>query len=127
VAQNCIGGAESAVGTTSAVPGPAALPLPGVGAGQISFVFTALGTGRVADQQDQPMAVHWVNINDGRIGSTPLTFTGINPDGPGTVNGTADTGPGTVLAILDGGITTDEPSGPANCAFSPTVGLINVG
>lgn len=127
VAERCIGGTESAVGTASAVPGPAELPLPGVGAGQISFVFTALGTGPVAEQQNQPMNVNWVNINDGRIGSTPLTATGINPDGPGTVNGTADTGPGTVLAVLDGGVTTDEPAGPADCAFSPTVGLINVG
>ncbi|HCT15081.1 hypothetical protein [Corynebacterium nuruki] len=127
VAERCIGGAQSAVGTTSAVPGPAALPLPGVGAGQISFVFTALGTGPVAGQQEQPMTVHWVNIDDGRMGSTPLTFTGINPDGPGTLDGTADTGPGTVLAVLEGGVTTDEPAGPANCLFSPTVGLINVG
>lgn len=126
VATNCIGGTSNAVGTAIAVPGPATLPLPGVGAGQTAFVFTALGTGPAAADQTTAMQVHWLNVADGRMGQTPLTPTGINADGPGTVNGLADTGSGPVVAVLSGGITTDEESGPANCEFAPTVGLTQV-
>ena len=126
VATNCIGGTSNAVGTAIAVPGPAALPLPGVGAGQTGFIFTALGTGPAAANQSTAMQVHWLNVANGRMGQTPLTPTGINADGPGTVNGFADTGSGPVVAVLSGGITTDEESGPANCEFAPTVGLTQV-
>ena len=128
VMENCIDGNSSAVGTITAVPGPADLPVPGVPAGQLGFVFTALGTEGVADHQVQPMTVDWVNIHNGRHGSTVLTYNGINEGGPATLNGVADTGPGHVLMVLQGGVTTVlENGGTANCVPFPTVGSAFVG
>ena len=126
VATNCIGGTSSAVGTAIAVPGPAAIPLPGVGNGQTAFVFTANGTGPASAVQNTTMRVNWMNVSTGAMGETPLGPTGMNPDGPGTVNGLADTGSGPVVAVLSGGVTTDEESGPANCEFAPTIGMTTV-
>ncbi len=127
IAGNCIGGKDKAVGTAMAVPGPAALPLPGVKEGEANFVFTAMGTGKVAQQQNTKMTVHWININTGKIGQTQLGFNGINPEGPATVNGPAATGKGTVLAVLEGGVSTDEgEAGTANCNFLPTAAVIPV-
>jgi hypothetical protein len=123
---SCQGSDGSPIGTAMGVPGPADLPLPGVPAGQVSFVFTALGTGPVSDQQANGMRVHWVNIDNGRTGQTPLRNGGINPDGPGTVNGLADTGPGNVVAVLEGGVSTDEDSGRVSCDYIPTAGVFNV-
>lgn len=121
--EQCIGGDQTAVGAATAVPGPAGLPLPGIGAGQLGFVFTALGTEGVAPQQVQPMTVDWININNGRRGTTVLGYNGINEGGPATVNGVADTGPGQVLMLLQGGVTTNlEEGGTANCVAFPTVG-----
>ena len=123
IMQQCIGGEQTAVGAATAVPGPADLPLPGVPAGQVGFIFTALGTEGVADHQVQPMTVDWFNINNGRRGTTVLTYNGINEGGPATVNGVADTGPGQVLMLLQGGVTTNlEDGGTANCVAFPTVG-----
>lgn len=125
--ERCIGGEETAVGAATAIPGPADLPLPGIPAGQLGFVFTALGTEGVADHQVQPMTVDWFNINNGRRGSTTLTYNGINEGGPATLNGTADTGPGQVLMLLQGGVTTNlEDGGTANCVPFPTVGTAHV-
>jgi len=127
IMQNCIGGEQTAVGAATAIPGPADLPLPGIPAGQLGFVFTALGTEGVADHQVQPMTVDWFNINNGRRGSTTLTYNGINEGGPATLNGTADTGPGQVLMLLQGGVTTNlEDGGTANCVPFPTVGTAHV-
>ncbi len=123
IMQNCIGAEETAVGAATAIPGPADLPVPGVPHGQLGFVFTALGTEGVAEHQAQPMTVEWLNINNGRRGSTPLTYNGINEEGPATVNGVADTGPGQVLMLLQGGVTTNlENEGTADCVAVPTVG-----
>lgn len=128
IAGNCIGGESNAVGLASAVPGPAPLPLPGVKAGQVNFVFTALGTGTVAKQQNTSMNVHWVNINNAKFGTTQLGYNGINPEGPATVNGAADTGNGLVLALLEGGVTTNnEDAAPSDCNFIPTAAIIPVG
>lgn len=125
--ENCIGAEETAVGAATAVAGPAELPLPGVPAGQLGFVFTALGTEGVAENQAQPMTVEWLNINNGRRGTTELTYNGINEGGPATVNGVADTGPGQVLMLMRGGVTTDlEDGGTANCVALPTVGTAQV-
>ena len=126
IAGSCIDGKNNAVGTAAAVPGPAALPLPGVGRGEVNFVFTALGTGTVAQRQTTQMNVQWVNINNGRMGTTRLGYNGINPEGPATVNGTAKTGSGTVLAVVTGGVTTDNDGGPSNCNFLPTAAIIPV-
>lgn len=128
VMPNCIDGKQTAVGTAMAIPGPAPLPVPGIPEHQVGFVFTALGTEKVSPVQTQPMAVEWLNVNNGRRGTTPLGFHGVNPDGPATVNGTADTGPGTVLMLLQGGVTTTLKDGAsANCAVTPMVGSVVVG
>lgn len=127
IMQNCIGGDQTAVGAATAVPGPADLPLPGIPAGQLGFIFTALGTEGVAPHQVQPMTVDWININNGRRGQTVLTYNGINKDGPATLNGVADTGAGQVLMLLQGGVTTKlEDGGEVNCQPFPTVGSANV-
>ena len=126
IAGSCIDGKNNAVGTAAAVPGPAALPLPGVGRGEVNFVFTALGTGTVAKRQTTQMNVQWVNINNGRMGTTRLGYNGINPKGPATVNGAAKTGSGTVLAVVTGGVTTNNDNGPSNCNFLPTAAIIPV-
>lgn len=123
IMQQCIGGEETAVGAATAIPGPADLPLPGIDPGKLGFIFTALGTEGVAAQQAQPMTVDWLNINNGRRGTTVLTYNGINEGGPATVNGVADTGPGQVLMLLQGGVTTNlEDGGTSNCVAFPTVG-----
>ncbi|WP_273351836.1 hypothetical protein [Corynebacterium resistens] len=127
VSGKCIGGKNKAVGTAMAVPGPAKLPLPGVKAGEVNFVFTGLGTGKVAKHQKAPMNVRWINLNTGKVGLTKLGYNGINPDGPATVNGAAKTGRGTVLALLEGGVTTyEKESGNTHCSFLPTAAMINV-
>lgn len=126
IADSCIDGDNKAVGAAMAVPGPASLPLPGVGRGEVNFVFTALGTGTVAEKQTTHMSARWINITNGRTGSTPLAYTGINPDGPATINGIAQTGSGTVLALIEGGVTTNNDSGPSNCNFLPTAASIPV-
>lgn len=117
----CIDGQFASTGTAIAVPGPAELPLPGADAGQTAFVFTALGTS-AATQEQGGMFVHWLNINNGRFGATPLVNNGINPQGPATLSGVADTGHGRVFAWLDGNVTLADATGaPTNtCNFGPT-------
>lgn len=121
VSANCINGSLAATGTAIAIPGPADLPLPGTAAGQTTFVFTALGTSAAAEHQ-QGMKVHWLNMNTGKLGITPLLKGDINPQGPATLSGIADTGHGQVVAWLDGGVTlADEHGTPTNtCIFAPT-------
>ena len=119
-ADNCIGGTEASVGSAFAVPGPAALPLPGVNAGQTAFVFTALGTGELAQQQTAGMRVQWANLSNFTHGTTVLGDTGINPGGPSTISGVANTGHGLIVAVLSGGLTTSTDNGDANCMFLPT-------
>lgn len=133
VAGNCIGGTQRATGTAIAVPGPALLPLPGVAAGETAFVFTALGTGKLAAEQPAPMNVNWININTRESGVTKLGDGGINPTGPATVTGTAHTGSGTVLAWLSGAVTVEtgevnEAGQPitAQCNFLPTGAVVHV-
>lgn len=126
LATECVGGTSNAIGTAIAVPGPAPLPLPGVPAQQTGFVFTAMGTGPAAQKQETAMTVHWLNISTGKMGQIPLLPGTLNLTGPGTVNGVADTGSGQIVAVISGGITTEEDNGPANCEFAPTVGLTTV-
>nr|WP_240941537.1 hypothetical protein [Corynebacterium xerosis] len=119
IAQNCIDGEGNSIGMATSFPGPQELPLPGVPAGQTGYIFTGLGTSGVYDGQSN-MKVHWVNITNGKYGTTPLTYNGVNPDGPGTVNGVADTGSGIVVSVVEGGFTADEESGPAECNYTPS-------
>ncbi|MFD5867463.1 hypothetical protein ACFWGD_02455 [Corynebacterium sp. NPDC060344] len=118
-AENCIGGEGRSIGMATSVPGPAALPLPGVKAGEVGYIFTGLGTSGVYNGQST-MKVHWVNIANGKFGTTPLTYNGINEGSHGTVNGVAQTGPGIVVAALEGGFTADEEGGPVDCNYTPT-------
>lgn len=120
--QDCSDG-DTNVGTATAIPGPAELPLPGVPPQQTGFIFTALGTGGAVDEQNHPVTVEWFNISNGRRGTTELGFNGVNPDGPGTVNGVANTGSGHVIALMQGAITTEREEGGTNhCPMLPTVG-----
>lgn len=125
-AENCIGGNSASIGSAFAVPGPADLPLPGAEAGQASFVFTALGTAPLAEQQHAGMQVQWANLSNFTHGTTVLGDTGINPDGPSTISGVANTGHGVIVAILSGGLTTSTDNGSANCIFAPTAVVFDV-
>ncbi|WP_145708582.1 Rv1157c family protein [Rhodococcus rhodochrous] len=128
IGKGCIGDSQDSVGTALAVAGPSHLPPPGPAAGQTGFVFTALGTAPAAGEQQQPLTLSWVNVSNGRTGTQPLTNDAkINPDGPTTLSTIADTGSGQVLAVISGGITTqDEGADPRSCTFLPTVGLVAV-
>ncbi|MDO4910476.1 MAG: hypothetical protein Q3972_01875 [Corynebacterium sp.] len=127
ISPKCIDHEYTATGTAIAVPGPADLPLPGVDAGQITFIFTGLGTGTYSEEQFSQMNVHWVNLKTLKTGNTRLTFNGINPEGPATVSGTADTGSGPVLAWLAGGFSNNASDGTVTtCNFTPTGAVINV-
>lgn len=119
VAENCINGEGRSFGMATSVPGPAALPLPGVPAHQVGYIFTGLGTEGVYKGQSN-MKVHWVNIANGKFGTTPLTYNGINAGSHGTVNGVANTGSGIVIAALEGGFTTNGENGPSECNYTPT-------
>lgn len=125
-ADRCIGGTSASIGSAFAVPGPAGLPLPGVEAGQSAFVFTALGTGPLAEQQNTGMQVQWANLSNFTHGTTVLGNTGINPDGPSTISGVANTGRGLIVAVLSGGLTTSTDNGSANCTFAPTAVVFDV-
>lgn len=128
IAEKCIGGEGRSFGLATSVPGPAPLPLPGVPADQLGFIFTGLGTKQLAKQQNTEMNVYWINVANGKYGKTTLTNNGINAQkGPGAVNGTANTGKGLVFAVMQGGITTAESSGPTNCNYTPTAGVFPVG
>ncbi|MCK8671222.1 Rv1157c family protein [Rhodococcus sp. NPDC003382] len=126
--EGCISDTADSVGTALAVAGPSKLPPPGPGAGQTGFVFTALGTAPLAEKQESPLTVSWINVSNGRTGSQPLTGEAkINPDGPATLSAIADTGSGNVVAVISGGITTQKPDAePRSCSFLPTIGLVTV-
>jgi hypothetical protein len=131
IGKGCISDSADSVGTALAVPGPATLPPPGPPAGQAGFVFTALGTAPIAQVQEAPLTVTWLNLDNRRTGTTELTgASNINPDGPATVSAIADTGPGRVLAVVSGSITTqskEDPAAPARtCGFLPTIGTVFV-
>lgn len=131
IGKGCISDTADSVGTALAVPGPATLPPPGPPAGQAGFVFTALGTAPIAQVQEAPLTVTWLNLDNRRTGTQDLTgASNINPDGPATISAIADTGPGRVLAVISGSITTqskEDPAAPSRtCGFLPTIGTVFV-
>ncbi|MBD0323385.1 MAG: hypothetical protein ICV72_08370 [Aldersonia sp.] len=129
IGQNCISDGGNSVGAALAVPGPATLPPPGPKAGQAGFVFTALGTPVPTAEQARPLTVTWLNIDNRKTGTQNLTDAAkINPpDGPATLSTVADTGPGRVIAVISGGLTTQEAgAAPRSCTFLPTVGMFTV-
>ncbi|GEM31245.1 hypothetical protein NN3_22520 [Nocardia neocaledoniensis NBRC 108232] len=129
IGKGCIGPTSDSVGTALAVPGPAELPPPGPASGQTGFVFTALGTKTPTAEQNPPMTVQWVNLDNRRSGTQALTTeAAINPDGPATLSAIADTGTGRVAAVITGGLTTKTADGDVRtCSFAPTVGFFSVG
>ncbi|MBJ8340880.1 hypothetical protein JGU71_18510 [Antrihabitans sp. YC3-6] len=128
IGRGCISDTADSVGTALAVAGPAKLPPPGPAAGQAGFVFTALGTKTVADTQGDKLTVTWLNIDNRKTLTQPLTNASkINPDGPATLSAIADTGPGRVLAVVSGSLTTQAAdAAPRTCTFLPTVGMFSV-
>lgn len=120
IGTNCIGGTQDALASAIAVPGPTEIPAPGAAAGEATFVFTALGTAPAVGKQ--ALNVHWFNVNAMKFGTTALEYHGINPEGPATLSGTASTGRGTVLAVVEGGITTED----TQCSFVPTAAIFEV-
>ncbi|WP_018023603.1 hypothetical protein [Corynebacterium ulceribovis] len=123
MSEKCIGGKTPGMGAAVAIPGPAKLPLPGVKKGETAFIFTGLGTAGV---KSSGMRVRWINISNGRTGVTPLKYTGVNEDGPGTLVGTAKTGRGHVLALTEGSFVSKEEPKPARCSYFPTAGYVEV-
>lgn len=121
VSSNCMGPGLHSTASAIAVPGPAAIPAPGAGPGQATFVFTALGTPPAAADQGL-MKVYWINLHNFRTGVTPLGNHGINPVGPATLSGTATTGPGNVLAVVSGSVRTADNT----CGFAPTAATFSV-
>ncbi|MFH0411739.1 hypothetical protein ACG98H_06885 [Corynebacterium sp. L4756] len=121
VSGKCIGGQGDSVGSAIAVPGPTEIPAPGAGAGETTFVFTALGTAPAAERQGE-MNVQWFNIDTLQTGIAPLGNHGINADGPATVSGTASTGKGTIVAMVSGTVKTQEQP----CSFVPTAAIFEV-
>ena len=109
------------MGSAIAVPGPTEMPAPGAKSGETVFLFTALGTPPAAREQGG-MNVQWFNLDTLRSGITSLNNNGINQDGPTTLSGTAQTGKGTVIALLSGGVNTQE----SRCNFAPTAAFLEV-
>src|SRR5699024_7997556 len=121
VSGKCIGGQGDSVGSAIAVPGPTKTPAPGARSGQTAFVCTALGTSPAAKKQGG-MNVRWANLNTMKTGVTPLRNSGINPEGPATISGTASTGIGTIVAMVSG--TSKTQAQP--CNFASTVATFEV-
>lgn len=120
VSGRCIDGQSDAVGSAIAVPGPSEIPAPGAAEGETTFLFTGLGTAPAAKDQGD-MRVQWLNLTTLQGGETSLENHGINPDGPGTVSGTAKTGKGLTIAWLHGTLHTEKET----CGFMPTAAFID--
>ena len=69
IGTNCLADGSSAIATALSVAGPAKIPLPGPGAGQTAYVFTAVGTPGPAEVQKLPLNVTWVNLTTGKSGT----------------------------------------------------------
>ncbi|MBJ8343669.1 hypothetical protein [Antrihabitans sp. YC2-6] len=128
VGRGCISDSADSVGTALAVSGPAQLPPPGPQAGQAGIVFTALGTAPLAPEQTTPLTITWLNIDNRKTETQTLNNSAnINPEGPATLSVISNTGPGRVLAVISGGLSTQEPdAAPRTCTFLPTVGMFTV-
>jgi hypothetical protein len=119
IGTNCLADGSSAIATALSVAGPAKIPVPGPGAGQTAYVFTAVGTPGPADVQKLPLNVTWVNLTTGKSGTVALKpRSDMNPDGPTTLTAIADTGSGSIMSTIFGQVTTKEKQ----CQFMPTIG-----
>ncbi|MDN5759087.1 MAG: hypothetical protein L0H59_11230, partial [Tomitella sp.] len=118
VGQGCIGGDQDSVGMALMTAGPQDSPAPGPVEGQAGFVFTALGTSGAQPDPAEQLMVSWINVDNGRQGTQPLTNeSGINQDGPTTLTTIADTGPGRVVATIYGNVVSQGEDGapPVQC------------
>jgi hypothetical protein len=119
IGTNCLADGSNALAAALSVAGPANIPVPGPGAGQTAYVFTAVGTPGPAEVQKLPLNVTWVNLTTGKSGSATLKpRPDINPDGPTTLTVVADTGSGSIMSTIFGQVTTKE----RQCQFMPTIG-----
>jgi hypothetical protein len=119
IGTNCLEGGSSSIATALSVAGPAKIPVPGPGAGQTAYVFTAVGTPGPAEVQKLPLNVTWVNLTTGKSGTVALKpRSDINPDGPTTLTAVADTGSGSIMSTIFGQVSTKD----RQCQFMPTIG-----
>ncbi len=119
IGTNCLEGGTSSIATALSVAGPAKIPVPGPGAGQTAYVFTAVGTPGPAEVQKLPLNVTWVNLTTGKSGTVALKpRSDINPEGPTTLTAVADTGSGSIMSTIFGQVTTKD----RQCQFMPTIG-----
>jgi hypothetical protein len=119
IGTNCLADGSNALAAALSVAGPAKIPLPGPGAGQTAYVFTAVGTAGPAEVQKLPLNVTWVNLTTGKSGSVTLKpRPDLNPAGPTTLTAIADTGSGSIMSTIFGQVTTTEKQ----CQFMPTIG-----
>ena len=113
------GDGGNVIATAISVAGPAKIPAPGPAAGQMAYVFTAVGTPAPAAQQKLPLNVTWVNLTTGMSGSATLKPNPeINPQGPTTLTAIVDTGSGSIMSTIFGQVTTLDKQ----CTFLPTIG-----
>lgn len=119
ISSGCLKDGGNVIASALSVAGPAKIPVPGPGAGQTAYVFTAVGTPAPAAEQKLPLNVTWVNLTTGSSGSATLKPNpGINPEGPTTLTAIVDTGSGSIISTIFGQVTTlDE-----QCTFMPTIG-----
>jgi hypothetical protein len=119
ISNGCLKDGGNVIATAISVAGPAKIPAPGPTAGQMAYVFTAVGTPAPAAQQKLPLNVTWVNLTTGMSGSATLKPNPeINPQGPTTLTAIVDTGPGSIMSTIFGQVTTTEKQ----CTFMPTIG-----
>jgi hypothetical protein len=119
ISNGCLRDGGNVIATALSVAGPARIPAPGPGAGQMAYVFTAVGTPAPAAEQKLPLNVTWVNLSTGKSGSATLKPNPeINPQGPTTLTAIVDTGPGSIMSTIFGQVTTLDKQ----CTFMPTIG-----
>ncbi len=119
ISNGCMKDGGNVIAAAIAVAGPAKIPAPGPAAGQLAYVFTAVGTPAPAAEQKLPLNVTWVNLTTGKSGTATLTPNpAINPQGPTTLTAIVDTGPGSVMSTIFGQVTTLDKQ----CTFMPTIG-----
>jgi hypothetical protein len=119
ISNGCLKDGGNVIATAISVAGPATIPAPGPAAGQMAYVFTAVGPPAPAAQQKLPLNVTWVNLTNGMSGSATLKPNPeINPQGPTTLTAIVDTGPGSIMSTIFGQVTTTEKQ----CTFMPTIG-----
>ena len=119
ISNGCLADGGNVLATAISVAGPAKIPTPGPAAGQMAYVFTAVGTPGPAAEQKLPLNVTWVNLTTGKSGSATLKpQADINPQGPTTLTAIVDTGSGSIMSTIFGQVTTTEKQ----CQFMPTIG-----